>query len=192
MAVIGISALLEELAVRAVFAVLRAIDEVTVFAVASASRIVAILVTDGHHTHLGDISQELTKLREEWSREVEVPTVRKRIPLFRMPLIESVDFSRNDRVFVIDSDDVFAREIGLSFVEIAFVPLTGSEFQSALRALLWSLRMDDSLPEGENHFLRKSVDLWIRDEGCATEGAGGGNTVSIHFSSLAIRKFFLF
>ena len=109
--VCDVVAVLVELPVVAIDAVLGRINKIAVFAVARAGRVITIFIGDRDDSHMGDHLAQARKLLEKRLVQIHIAPERGGIESVRIPLLLRVDFvgAAPKRFRGIDGNDAFPR-----------------------------------------------------------------------------------
>ena len=93
--------------------------KITVFVVARMVAVFGVFIAEGDEGALRHTPQQLTKLRKEWSREVEISTDSEGIDPIRPPdilIADGIGLRRS-----VDGDDIRTRDVACAVVEGAFI-----------------------------------------------------------------------
>src|SRR6185295_1331098 len=123
----------QQLAVVAILAIFRRIDEIAIFTVARSGRVWAVFIAHLSQVRLWHGHAEFAKLLEKRSREVKFLRIFHRIPMIAEPVWNFIDFIR----FIgrVERNDVFFAEVAFAFIEFLLIAKSGAPLQTTIGAL---------------------------------------------------------
>lgn len=171
----AIFALLKELAVHAVLAVLRGVDEVAVLAVPGPRRVIGILIANGDERHARNTRLEFSELIEEVPGRIEYFAILQWIELVALPFFLAINgmHSGSHRTWVIQGHDVTAALVRLSSVEKALIAMRSAKPETTFRAPNGLRDFCHVVAEGECHISSVLQLIWFFCELLAAIDAGG-------------------